>query len=82
MQIVILVCKKSEKRTNVPLLPIHFICLCYNFLVTLKNTISTRYYLVLRRIQKQVLVTFIRKMEKSSPIDHGTEYSVLRIFGL
>lgn len=52
------------KRTNVLKISILFILFMLYFLVTFRDTVSARYYLVLRRLKKWVLVTFIRKIEK------------------
>ena len=52
------------KRTNVLKISILFILFMLYFLVTFRDTVSARYYLVLRRLKKWVLVTFIRKIAK------------------
>ena len=52
------------KRTNVLKISILFILFMLYFLVTFRNAVSARYYLVLRRLKKWVLVTFIRKNAK------------------
>ena len=52
------------KRTNVLKISILFILFMLYFLVTFRDAVSARYYLVLRRLKKWVLVTFIRKIEK------------------